>query len=250
MTLLIYLTISDTIRYGMVIKMPKKRNLKGTQVTYNGYVFTKDAKTGYYLSAKPIYNNKRIRLHRYVWIIENGEVPQGFDVHHKDEDKDNNEPDNLELMINLKHRKHHIDKIMVNHFDERREKFIKYAHPAAVEWHGSTEGRQWHSDHWNETLKIPMTTKIIKICTVCGAEYETVQAKNGVSQFCSKKCKAKARRDSGVDNETRNCVVCGKSFEINRYEDKITCSRQCAGTISAAKRLKRKVPAYGDGNGD
>lgn len=38
------------------------------------------------------------KVHRVVWIVCNGEIPQGYEVNHIDENKDNNSIDNLELV--------------------------------------------------------------------------------------------------------------------------------------------------------
>lgn len=225
--------------------MPKTKGLLGNQVVYDGHVFTRDKNTGYYLSAKPICNGKRIRLHRYVWITTYGEIPPGFDVHHKDEDKGNNGPDNLNLMTNPNHMKHHMEIIMTDHVEERREKFLKHAHPAAAEWHRSEEGREWHTGHWHDYLEPKFHEIVKKNCVVCGTEYDVSVIFEYKSMFCSKKCKAKYRRDSGVDDITRDCVICGTPFTGNRYDKKVACSRKCAGIIASAKRLGRGVPVYG-----
>lgn len=43
-------------------------------------------------------NGKTVRVHRYLWMQANGEIPDGFDVHHKNEVKDDNRLENLELL--------------------------------------------------------------------------------------------------------------------------------------------------------
>ena len=53
---------------------------------FNGLKFTRDDKTGYYLNS-----TIEKRMHRYVWEFYNGPIPKGYDIHHKDEDKANNE---------------------------------------------------------------------------------------------------------------------------------------------------------------
>ena len=45
--------------------------------------------------------------HRLVWFEANGPIPDGFHVHHKDEDKTNNDPANLELKSNPDHQHEH-----------------------------------------------------------------------------------------------------------------------------------------------
>ena len=39
----------------------------GDVAEIDGYKFRRDTRSGYYLSAKPIKNGKRMRLHVYVW---------------------------------------------------------------------------------------------------------------------------------------------------------------------------------------
>lgn len=46
-------------------------------------------------------------LHRAIWRKSFGEIPDGFEVHHKDEDKLNNKPSNLELLTQSDHGKAH-----------------------------------------------------------------------------------------------------------------------------------------------
>src|SRR3990167_6666977 len=46
-------------------------------------------------------------LHREVWKSAHGPIPIGYDIHHKDENSDNNETDNLECSAKGDHRKLH-----------------------------------------------------------------------------------------------------------------------------------------------
>lgn len=45
--------------------------------------------------------------HRYVWFEHHGAVPDGFEVHHKDEDRSHNDISNLELLTEAEHLAHH-----------------------------------------------------------------------------------------------------------------------------------------------
>jgi len=47
------------------------------------------------------------RMNIAVWEFYNGKVPKGYVVHHKDEDKGNNEIDNLELLEWGEHTRQH-----------------------------------------------------------------------------------------------------------------------------------------------
>ncbi len=72
-------------------------------VEFGGQVFTKQWKGYWRASTHP-----RIYLHQAVWIQANGTIPKGFDVHHLDGNKDNNEPSNLKLEEKPEHgRRHH-----------------------------------------------------------------------------------------------------------------------------------------------
>ena len=59
--------------------------------------------------------------HRIVWEKENGPIPKGYVIHHKDGDRKNNAIENLELLLKIEH-----DKLtMLKVWKERKEKNIK-----------------------------------------------------------------------------------------------------------------------------
>lgn len=67
-------------------------------VEYNGSKYTL-RNTGYLGKT----NGKRTLLHRDVWENERGAIPEGWDIHHKDEDKMNNSIENLECLPKSEH---------------------------------------------------------------------------------------------------------------------------------------------------
>lgn len=207
--------------------MPKYSHLLENQVVYDGLTFTRDANTGYYLSAKPI-NGKRVRLHRYVWCKYNGEIPKGVDVHHKDEDKENNDISNLMLITSSKHNSFHSGERIYSNYEEERQKFLDRTQEKAKEWHSSEDGHDWHREHAQSTIVKSATDKTeCAVCLVCGTHYKTSKSRIGKAMFCSKKCKAKYRRDMHLDDETRTCVVCSEKFIANKYEKTRTCGQEC-----------------------
>lgn len=65
-------------------------------IIYNNIKFSDDG-TGHYRNRKKGY------IHRYIWEKYNNPIPNGYVIHHKDEDPSNNEIDNLQLMTNSEH---------------------------------------------------------------------------------------------------------------------------------------------------
>jgi predicted nucleic acid-binding Zn ribbon protein len=204
------------------------------QVEVDGIKFNRDLKTGYYLSSRKI-DGKRKRLHVYVWEKQNGPVPKGYDVHHKDLDKDNNEPLNLEIRPAGWHSSFHSKKYAEDNYEAVIEKMNTKARPAASKWHGSPEGRRWHSKHGKEVFKNMVKHKVT--CIQCGKSFMTYQPTR--AKFCSDACAAKYRRAAKTDDVTKICPVCGKSFRTNKYDGAKTCSRHCGGIINAYNRMRK-----------
>ena len=65
---------------------------------YNGNKYTL-RNTGYYGKT----NGRRTLMHRDVWKHSNGQIPVGYDIHHKDGNKENNQLDNLECLPKSEH---------------------------------------------------------------------------------------------------------------------------------------------------
>lgn len=72
-------------------------------IIYNNYKFTISKSTGYYRCTIP--KTGRIQLHRYIWQIEKGKIPNRYDVHHIDKNKQNNKIDNFECLPKSEHTK-------------------------------------------------------------------------------------------------------------------------------------------------
>lgn len=135
------------------------------------------------------FQHKGKRLHRAVWEYHNGAIPDGYHVHHMDEDRSNNQISNLMLVDATTHHRGHMTK------PSRVEKSIvnvKKAVEKAPEWHRSGDGLTWHSEHakayW---ANAPMRTYT---CDFCGKEFQSRQARYTGNHFCHQNCKAAFRR--------------------------------------------------------
>ncbi|MBF0709738.1 MULTISPECIES: HNH endonuclease signature motif containing protein [unclassified Gemella] len=196
----------------------------------DGYKFRRDTKTGYYLSTKKIFGF-RPRLHVYMWIKHNGEIPKGYQIHHKDENKDNNEIDNLMCMTKKKHLEWHGANIPDNRL-EKIKKNLDNIRIKASEWHKSEEGRKWHSEH-AKRLNLGKMGATKMNCEYCGKSF-TSGKKHG--KYCSPNCRSNHRRVSEIDNEKRICCICNSEYMVNKYSKSKTCNRVCSFKLSSITR--------------
>lgn len=176
----------------------------------------------YYLCGKYFQKNG-VRLHRKVWEDHHGKVPKGYHVHHVNSNRADNNLSNLELLSGHDHLSLHQSSEEAKEYQRMQ---IERIRPLASEWHGSAEGREWHSKHAKETWENIKPVRLI--CTQCGKEYETVKKINK-NHFCSANCRSEYRRLSGVDDVEAVCEWCGKVFTKNKYSKKRFCCLSCAG---------------------
>ena len=192
-------------------------------VEYDGIRFYK-AKTGYWIGHignRP--NRCPKRLHIYVWEKENGKIPKGYDIHHKDQNKSNNELGNLELVNRTEHRRSH------STTDEAIAKArisIKKAIEAAAKRTRTEKDIEQSKINWANGLGKLVGQKLTNNCLFCGKEFQ-YSAIQPNSKYCSNACKSASRRASGKDNETRECVVCGIEYQTNKYLPAMTCGKDC-----------------------
>ena len=136
------------------------------------------------------FQHKGKRLHRTVWEYHNGEIPQGYHIHHKDGDRSHNDIANLELINGPEHLSQHLS--MDKRKDHSRET-IKIARAKASEWHGSEEGKVWHSKRGKENWE--NRTVQTYTCSFCGNKFQTKHIYSEDSNhFCHPNCKAAYRR--------------------------------------------------------
>lgn len=137
-------------------------------------------------------------MHRYVWKFYNGEIPDGYDIHHKDGNRYNNDISNLECIESVEHKKLHGECLTEEEREWRRVNFQTKARPKAIEWHKSEEGREWHRKQ--ALFRKDNRTEHVNICAQCGKEF--INFANKGKKFCSGACQQKhlreARKKSGT----------------------------------------------------
>ncbi len=200
----------------------------GKTAEFNGLRYTRDDKTNLYLNS-----THRKRLHRAVWEFHNGVIPDGYHIHHKDNNRLNNSIDNLDCIEGLRHWTFHRQQMASEDQSWRRENLNRNARPAASKWHASDQGREWHKKHY-EAIKDKLHQSKEYVCENCGRYFKST--KTG-TKFCSNKCKSAYRRKLHLDDEVRKCVFCGKTFTVNKYSRVLSCSRSCASKFGKKRGL-------------
>lgn len=193
-------------------------------IEYDGVKFYQDGRR-YWIGH---INGNCKRLHIYVWEKYNGKIPNGYHIHHKDFNTDNNEIENLEMLTENEHLSLHgqleKNKVMAKRLIEQ------YARPKAIAWHKSSKSTEFHKEHYENTLGKLHQQKVTRICEVCKKEFITDACKPN-TKYCSNSCKSKARRIKGIDNVERICIACDKVFTTNKYSKAKTCSKKCTMAI-------------------
>lgn len=139
---------------------------------------------GYYertdKSARP---KRTIRLHRAIWEAEQGPIPDGWQVHHRDEDVGNNSLANLECIPAGEHRRIHLatkpiprpdwgDKPLVGCVCADCGAAIQRKRPGPQPVCKSCQYRRAEQRRKHE-----------KTCTHCGAQF-----RSRAGNFCSQRC--------------------------------------------------------------
>ncbi|MCX6217640.1 HNH endonuclease signature motif containing protein [Spirosoma sp.] len=205
-------------------------------VTYNGTRFIR------YGTAKSRSDRKYFRgqvkvngcwakqyLHRYMWECEVGPIPDGYEIHHVDNNPDNNTIGNFECKLKADH--------MSDHWREIPGKLemsiaaLELGKEEAKKWHASPEGIEWHRQNAiNCGFGLNHERRSIN-CEQCQKPFEGIYQ----SRFCSNACKAKYRRVNKLDHIDFTCKFCGKVFNESKYAKPDCCSKTCAQRLRFRK---------------
>lgn len=172
----------------------------------------------YYLCGH-YFQRAGVRLHRHVWERNHGPIPDGHHVHHLDEDRANNQPENLACITATEHlsREHGAAS------GERGRRSIGRAGAASAAWHRSPAGLDWHRKHY-DAVAAKLRERRPAACEHCRKQFMATP----IARFCSNACKSAWRRASRLDHESRTCQSCNNEFQANRFGDQRFCSKSCA----------------------
>lgn len=180
-----------------------------------------------YYKCGEYFRDEGVLLHRAVWEYHFGAIPDGAVVHHIDGNKSNNQIGNLALMSSLsEHCKLHQK---LNPKTAMPEECLQ----AAKIWHHSDSGKSWHKQHYERDCASKMHRGYTRTCSFCGKTFQTKQIR---AKYCCPYHSNLARLKSGVDNEKRICVICGNSFDCNKYLHVKTCSKDCKRKLLSQTR--------------
>jgi hypothetical protein len=187
--------------------------------THFGKKFYQDKQKGYWIST----TEPRIRAHVWVWKSIHGNIPKGYHIHHRDENKSNNSIENLELIHSSRHLSIHSSK---PENKERARKRAEKIRPLTKEWHRSKEGRKWHSEHAIR-CNFGNGEYFDYKCFECKKPYRSKVKAENRSKFCCNACKSRWRRKMGFDEIDKICPVCNKNYRSNKYSRSKTCGKTC-----------------------
>lgn len=115
-------------------------------------------------------------LHQAVWKAHHGEVPAKHHIHHKDENKDNNDISNLECLTQSQHYRKHSDKWKT---DKHRE-LLARIRPKALQ----ASNKRWKAAPYLEY-----------ICCRCGQSFQSRCVDRNLPKYCTPRCRDQASRD-------------------------------------------------------
>ena len=192
--------------------------------TYGGYRFRMSGR--YYLSTKDI-DGKRRWLHQYKYEQEHGVIiPEGYEIHHADHNRSNNDIGNLELLSNDEHNKRHADASCVRGRSDRNIEHLEQIRElAALAKRGLYRGEK-------QRRKERVEDGVFRTCKQCSEEFRlNKRARLDDTKFCSKEC-AKTywqskRRKTLVEVLCKQCGQLFRRGENGVKGQSSFCSEPC-----------------------
>lgn len=124
------------------------------------------------------------KLHRRVWEVAFGAIPDGCHIHHRDAIAANNLLSNLECQPSTEHLS------STWHDKHKHRGFTANARDRAVAWHKSEAGLLWHRRQSDSIKTWIKWARVDKPCVECGAVFKAFDRSGPTSQkFCTDVCR-------------------------------------------------------------
>lgn len=181
-------------------------------IEYRGVIYTRYDGRLYYNPNGTILSQGGTSLHRQMWLDAGREIPDGWHVHHTDNDHDHNALDNFECLPPGEHWRLHI-----------RERMGEIQAKLA-EWRATDGGKQTLRD--NARKMHARTPRRSLTCACCGRAFKT---RHPSKIYCSPKCSLEVH----ARQIWKNCEICGAEFWTKRHKTKEvrTCSYRCGWAL-------------------
>lgn len=166
-------------------------------------------------------------IHRTVYTYYYGEIPSGYDIHHIDRNKANNDISNLLLVTRSEHQKIH---------KPQGNAAVTYDTPRIFTCKQcgktfSTTNTRQNSYCSKECRDIGHRHYEYRHCAICNKRFRV--RSDAKTQTCSLECANKMWRDKVAVKE-KVCAQCGNKF-LTSNNRKIYCSRNCAQKHSRSR---------------
>ena len=188
--------------------MPPIESVSDTQKKFGGLKFYKNVGKNFCCT---------ISIHRFVWTYFNGEIPDGFDIHHRDFNHDNNDIANLELVTKDAHKKIHAA-VKPTRRPEKKSTFTCAV--CGREYEAANRGNNNYCSTKCKKSAERARVAEIRTCKTCGKKFAT----SDEAKFCSRKCIGEFLKRQ----EFKTCPVCGKIFSDAVSKHRKHCSPECA----------------------
>lgn len=177
-----------------------------------------------YLLDRTGHHRRLNYLHRIIWNYCYGEIPEGYEIHHADLEKSNNDISNLQIMTGHEHKKLH----------------RKYAAKVTCPVCGKIFANRSHGSKFCSRQcagKARQMPTVEKICLACGKAFTTNRVE---VKYCSFDCYAEAR--GRLPKQT--CLICAKVFSPKTIHQ-IYCSPECKNKALSKPVITKKCAICG-----
>lgn len=206
---------------------PKVEVIDDKQQKFNGVVYRENTHA---------YFRTQQSIHQSVYRYYCGEIPIGYEVHHKNGKKNDNNISNLQLLSKEQHGKLHSIHVIPFNF-LKLQKFV--CQNCGKEFEKPNVGTNKFCTPKCRQIYFSKLPHITASCEYCGKIFKTHKK---TQRFCSNECAAKEK--SKNHSEIRICPNCGKNFIVSQSVRKVYCSNDCACEAKEKNYVKIRQCAF------